>query len=116
MGLKSRGGVEIKEIALKTAREHQIYVTLFTTFTKDAHGELEGYQGMLYDITDKKELVLLRKAEEALRELFGRFLTKILQFRVELSFEFTLFSLSSSSLFDSGRFHLLACPAVNTSL
>ena len=68
VGLKSRGGVEIKEIALKTAREHQIYVTLFTTFTKDAHGELEGYQGMLYDITDKKELVLLRKAEEALRE------------------------------------------------
>jgi len=66
--LQSRGGVEIKEMALKTAREHHIFVTLFSTFTKDAHGEVDGYQGMLYDITDKKELVLLRQAEEALRE------------------------------------------------
>lgn len=66
--LTSRGGVEIKEIALKTAREHCIYITLFSTFTKDAHGEVDGYQGMLYDITEKKELVLLRKAEVALRE------------------------------------------------
>jgi PAS domain S-box-containing protein len=66
--LKSRGGVEIKEMALKTARENHIYVTLFSTFTKDAHGEVDGYQGMLYDITDKKELVLLREAEVALRE------------------------------------------------
>jgi signal transduction histidine kinase len=66
--LKSRGGVEIKEMALKTARERRIYVTLFSTFTKDAHGDLDGYQGMFYDITDKKELVLLRQAEEALRE------------------------------------------------
>lgn len=66
--LKSRGGVEIKEMELKTAREHTIYITLFSTFTKDAHGEVNGYQGMIYDVTDKKELVLLRKAEEALRE------------------------------------------------
>jgi len=66
--LKDRGGVEIKEMSLRTARAKQIYVTLFSTFTKDAHGEVDGYQGMLYDITDKKELVLMRKAEEALRE------------------------------------------------
>jgi PAS domain S-box-containing protein len=66
--LKGRGGVEIKEMSLKTARANLIYVTLFSTFTKDAHGEVDGYQGMLYDITDKKELVLLRQAEEALRE------------------------------------------------
>ena len=66
--LKSRGGVEVKEMALKTARERKIYVTLFSTFTKDAHGDLDGYQGMFQDITDKRELVLLRQAEEALRE------------------------------------------------
>ena len=66
--LKTRGGVEIKEMALKTARERRIYVTLFSTFTKDAHGDLDGYQGMIYDVTDKKQLVLLRQAEEALRE------------------------------------------------
>jgi len=66
--LKGRGGVEIKEMALKTARERRIYVTLFSTFTKDAHGDLDGYQGMFYDVTDKRELFLLRQAEEALRE------------------------------------------------
>lgn len=66
--LKSSGGVEIKDMALKTARERRIYVTLFSTFTKDAHGEVDGYQGMFHDVTDKKELVLLRQAEEALRE------------------------------------------------
>lgn len=66
--LKKRGGVEIKEMALKTARERKIYVTLFSTFTKDAHGDMNGYQGVFYDITDKKELVLLRQAEEALRD------------------------------------------------
>lgn len=66
--LTGRGGVEIKEMSLRTARAREIFVTLFTTFTKDAHGEVDGYQGMLYDVTDKKELGLLRKAEEALRE------------------------------------------------
>jgi PAS domain S-box-containing protein len=66
--LADRGGVEIREMSLRTARAREIYVTLFTTFTKDAHGEVDGYQGMLYDVTDKKELGLLRKAEEALRE------------------------------------------------
>ncbi len=66
--LKSRGGVEIKEMSLRTARANEIFVTLFSTFTKDAHGEVDGYQGMLYDISEKKELVLLRRAEEALQE------------------------------------------------
>jgi signal transduction histidine kinase/CBS domain-containing protein len=81
--LKTRGGVEIKELALKTARERPVYATLFSTFTKDAHGEVDGYQGMLYDITDKKELVFLRKAEEALRER-----NEILQHLNEIKSEF----------------------------
>ncbi len=56
-----------KELTLKTASGSQIHVTLFSTFTTNAYGELCGSQGILYDVTAKKELVALRKAEEALR-------------------------------------------------
>ena len=57
-----------RELALKTSKGKKIYVTLFSTFTKDIHGEINGIQGILYDITSKKELVELRQAEESLRE------------------------------------------------
>jgi len=63
-----KGSVEIKELALKTAKGKKIYVTLFATPTKDADGQVNGSQGVVYDITAKKELVALRKAEEALRK------------------------------------------------
>ncbi len=56
--------VETKELALKTAKGKKIYVTLFATPTKDAAGRINGSQGVVYDITDKKELVALREAEE----------------------------------------------------
>jgi len=59
-----KGSVEIKELALKTAKGKKIYVTLFATPTKDAAGRINGSQGVVYDITDKKELVALREAEE----------------------------------------------------
>jgi len=63
-----KGSVEIKELALKTAKGKKIYVTLFSTPTKNARGHINGSQGAIYDITDKKELVALRKAEEELRQ------------------------------------------------
>ena len=63
-----KGSVEIKELALRTAKGKKIYVTLFATPTKDAGGQINGSQGVVYDITAKKELVALRKAEEALRQ------------------------------------------------
>ena len=62
------GGVEIEELALKTAGGKKIYATLFATPTRDAGGQINGTQGVLYDITAKKELVALRRAEEALRK------------------------------------------------
>jgi len=68
-----KGSVEIKELALKNSKGKRIYVTLFSTFTKNIHGEINGNQGMLYDITAKKELVALREAEEALRESEQKF-------------------------------------------
>jgi len=63
-----KGSVEIKELALKTAKGKKIYVTLFAAPIRDADGHINGSQGAVYDITAKKELVALRKAEEALRK------------------------------------------------
>jgi len=62
------GNIETMELALKTSKGRKVYVTLFSAFTKNAHGEINGNQGILYDITAKKELVVLREAEEELRQ------------------------------------------------
>ncbi len=59
---------ESKELTLKTSTGKKIYVTVFSTFIKDLHGETNGTQGIVYDITAKKELAALREAEEALRQ------------------------------------------------
>ena len=59
---------ESKELTLKTSKGNKIYVTVFSTFIKGIHGETNGSQGIVYDITAKKELSALREAEEALRE------------------------------------------------
>jgi PAS domain S-box-containing protein len=59
---------ESKELTLKTSRGKKIYVTIFSTFIKGLHGETNGTQGIVYDITAKKELATLREAEEALRQ------------------------------------------------
>jgi len=67
------GTTSVKELALKTCRGRRIFVTLFFTFTKNAQGEINGSQGMLYDITEKRELVTLRRAEQALRESERRY-------------------------------------------
>lgn len=52
-GMK-KGEVEVKELALKTSKGKIIYVTIFSTFTKNAHGEINGTQGILYDVTDRR--------------------------------------------------------------
>ncbi len=63
-----KGGIDAKDLTLKTAKGKKIYVTIFSTFTRDIHGKVSGLQGILDDITSKKELVALREAEKALRE------------------------------------------------
>ncbi len=62
-----QGAVEIKDLTLKTATGKRIDVTVFSSFTKNIHGKINGSQGVLYDITDKKELVTLKETERALR-------------------------------------------------
>ncbi|MFH1921524.1 MAG: CBS domain-containing protein [Planctomycetota bacterium] len=67
------GGTGIEELALTTARGKVIYVTLFSTFIKNAAGEFNGSQGFLYDITEKRELATLRETQEALRQSERRY-------------------------------------------
>jgi len=60
---------ESRELTLKTVGGQKLYVTIFSSFTRDIHGRLSGSQGIVYDITAKKELVALREAEEELAKL-----------------------------------------------
>ncbi|NQU20634.1 MAG: response regulator, partial [Candidatus Nealsonbacteria bacterium] len=62
------GNTKTRELTLKTARGRRIYVTLFATLARDVHGEVNGSQGVFYDVTAKKELVELRQMQEALRQ------------------------------------------------
>jgi PAS domain S-box-containing protein len=78
------GGIETMELALKTFTGKKVYVTLFSAFTKNIHGEINGSQGMLYDITAKKELVTLRETEERLRG-FGEQLITLIEVANELA-------------------------------
>jgi PAS domain S-box-containing protein len=64
-----KGSIESRELALKTFKGRKIYVTLFCSLTKDVHGEINGSQGVVYDITPQKEMVALREAEEELEKL-----------------------------------------------
>jgi len=61
--------IESRELTLKTAKGKQIFVTVFPAYTKNAHGQINGTQGTVYDVTAKKELVALRKAEQELESV-----------------------------------------------
>jgi PAS domain S-box-containing protein len=67
-GLK-KGGIESKELVLRTSNGRKIYVTVFCSLTKGVHGQVNGSQGIVYDVTPNKELVALREAEEELEKL-----------------------------------------------
>ncbi len=60
--------IKSKELSLKTSKGRKIYITILSSFTIGIHGQINGYQGIIYDVTDKKELVTLKQAEEALKE------------------------------------------------
>ncbi len=49
------GNVEIEELALKTSRGRTICVNLSSTFIQNIHGQISGTQGLLHDITARKQ-------------------------------------------------------------
>jgi len=63
--------VEVNELTLRTAGDEKLFVTLFSSPTKNIKGQINGSQGVLYDVTAQKELqirtVELRQSEERFR-------------------------------------------------
>jgi PAS domain S-box-containing protein len=57
-----------KELSLKTYTGRRKYVTILSGFTIGIQGQINGYQGIVYDITEKKELMSLKQAEEAIKK------------------------------------------------
>ena len=62
-----KASVEVEELTLRTAKGKKLFVTLFSTRTKNIKSQTSGSQGVLYDITAKKELATLREMEHQLR-------------------------------------------------
>jgi len=58
-----------KELSLKTSKGRKIYITILSSFTIGIQGQINGYQGIIYDITEKKEFTDMRKFEEKQAEL-----------------------------------------------
>ena len=62
-----KGVVESRELALKTFNGRSIYVIAFSCLTKNIHGGINGSQGIIYDVTPRKEVTTLRETQEQLR-------------------------------------------------
>ncbi len=68
LGQLHRESVEVQELTLKTTKSKRLFVTLFSTRTKNIRGEISGSQGVLYDVTAQKELANLREMQQQLRD------------------------------------------------
>lgn len=66
--IKEKADVSSKDITLKTCEGKTIHVTHFCSFTKDIRGEINAVQGILHDISERKELEDLRQMEKKLLE------------------------------------------------
>ncbi len=62
-----KASVEVHDLTLRTTKSNKLFVTLFSTRTKNIKGQTSGSQGVLYDITAKKELASLREMGQKLR-------------------------------------------------
>ncbi len=61
-----KGSVHISDLTLKNAGGKRVDVTVYSSFTKNIHGQVDGSQGVVQDITAKKDLVTLKEAQKAL--------------------------------------------------
>jgi len=68
LSLLERATAEVAEVTLRTARGKRLFATLFSARTRDAKGQMNGSQGVLHDITTKKELADLREMQQRLRD------------------------------------------------
>ena len=62
LGQLKKSSVEVHDLTLRTTQGNKLFVTLFSTRTKNIKGQTNGSQGVLYDITKQKQ------AEEKLKQ------------------------------------------------
>jgi len=64
-----KGNIETAELQLRTCKGNRLWVTIFASITKNVHGQINGRQGILYDITERKQAAeAMQKANKELRE------------------------------------------------
>jgi len=56
---------ESPELALRSVKGRDLHVTVFSTFVTDGHGEINGRQGIVYDLTERREA---KKQQEKLTQ------------------------------------------------
>jgi PAS domain S-box-containing protein len=61
-----KGAVHINDLTLKTSSGKRVDVTVYSSLTKNIHSQVDGSQGVVHDITDKKDLVALKNSQKAL--------------------------------------------------
>ncbi len=61
-----KGAVHINDLTLKTSSGKRVDVTVYSSLTKNVHSQVDGSQGVVHDITDKKDLVTLKNSQKAL--------------------------------------------------
>ena len=59
-----KGNVHLSDLTLKTAGGRRVDVTVYSSFTKNIHGQVDGSQGVMQDITAKKDLVQIKEAQK----------------------------------------------------
>jgi PAS domain S-box-containing protein len=63
------GNIKTTELVLQTSKGKRLYVTVFSTPTKNIRGQLNGRHGILYDNTERKQAAeTMQKANEELKE------------------------------------------------
>jgi len=61
-----KGAVHISDLTLKTTGGKRVDITVYSSLTRNVHSQVDGIQGVVHDITEKKDLVSLKNAQKAL--------------------------------------------------
>ncbi len=61
-----KGAVHISDMTLKTTSGKRVDVTIYSNLTRNIHNQVDGSQGVVHDITAKKDLVVLKEAQKKL--------------------------------------------------
>ncbi len=61
-----KGSVHISDLTLKTSSGKRVDITVYSSLTRNVHSQVDGIQGVINDITDKKDLVAMKNVQEAL--------------------------------------------------